>query len=100
MTAKQILKSVELDPDKSILSITKKEAVEKLLAFFKNWELSIRITDINKEDWEILFDSYSDAIITYHIENDHQERGTVLRNQKMLMKYGLTNNDIARLDFC
>lgn len=100
MTAKQILKSIKLNLDQTILSITAEEAVERLLEFIKEWELSIRVTDIGKKDWQMLLDSYGDSISTYHPENDHQERGAFLRNEKMLTKYGLTQEDIARLDFC
>lgn len=100
MTTKQILQTIKLNPNKTILSITIEDAIERLLEFIKEWELSIKIGDISKEDWETLLDSYSDAIITYHPENYHQERATLLRNSKMLKKYGLTEEDYESLDFC
>ena len=71
-----------------------------LLKFIEEWEIPINVVDINKKDWEILLLSYSDAVINYHPENNHQERGVFLKNEKMLMKYGLTSEDITRLDFC
>ncbi len=74
--------------------------MERLLEFIKEWELPIQVKKISKEDWETLLSSYADSIIDYHPENDHQERGAFLRNEKMLMEYGLTQEDIARLDFC
>lgn len=49
---------------------------------------------------KLFFSSYADAIITYHPENDHQERAVFLRNKKMLQKYGLTAEDARRLDYC
>ncbi len=100
MNAKQILQSIKLNQNKTIFSITIGEAVERLLEFIKEWELSIKIGDISKKDWEIFLDSYSDAVITYHPENDHQERVVFLKNEKILKKYGLTSEDIQRLDFC
>lgn len=100
MTAKEILKARKINPAKSVLRIGTEEAIEELLEFIKEWELSIRVEDIKKIDWEKILESYGDAIITYHPENDHQERGAFLRNEKILMKYGLTQEDIARLDFC
>lgn len=100
MTTKQILKAIKLNPDKLVLSITLNEAVDRLLEFIKEWELQIQIKKISKKDWEILLNNYSDAIIDYHPENDHQERGAFLRTEKILMKYGLTREDTARLDFC
>jgi hypothetical protein len=100
MNATKILHTVGLKPNDTILSITQSGAMVALLEFIEEWELQIKVEEISKKDWEILFASYADAIIDYHPENDHQERGTFLRNEKMLMGYGLTQEDVARLDFC
>ena len=100
MTANEILKVRKINPEKSILRINTGEAIERILEFIKEWELSIRVADIKKVDWEKILNSYSNAIITYHPENDHQERGAFLKNERILMKYGLTQEDITRLDFC
>jgi len=100
MTAKEVLKARRINPEKSILRIDTEEAIERLLEFIKEWELSIRVDDIKKADWENILGSYSNSIISYHPENDHQERGAFLKSERMLMKYGLTQEDITRLDFC
>ena len=76
------------------------DALERLLEFMNEWQLSIRVRDIGKQDWKTLFASYADAVNTYHPENDHQERAVFLKNEPMLKKYGLSNEDIKRLDFC
>lgn len=99
MTAKQILQSVKLDPNSWLIPIMLEEAVERLLEFIKDWELTIRVDDISKDGWEILLGSYGDAIINYHPDNDHQERIVFLKNEKILKKYGLMGEDIKRLDF-
>lgn len=100
MNAIKILQSVGLKPNDPLYSLDNEEAVERLLEFIEEWELPIQAKKINKKDWKILLNSYADAVIDYHPENDHQERGAFLRNKKTLMKYGLTNEDIVRLDFC
>lgn len=100
MNAAKILKSVGLKPNGSIFSLDYGEAMERLLEFIKEWELRIKIKKISKEDLGTLFASYADAIADYHPENDHQERAVFLRNESMLKKYGLTNENVARLDFC
>ena len=100
MNATEILQSIGLKPEDSVLNISDKEAVERLLELIEEWELSIKVEDISKRDWDILLDSYADAIIAYHPENYHQERAVFLKNEKMLKKYGLTDEDIRRLDFC
>ena len=100
MNATKILKSVGLKLDDSVFSLNYREATERLLEFIKEWELRIKIEKISKKDWEILLSGYADSIIDYHPENDHQERGAFLRNKQMLKKYGLTDEDIRRLDFC
>ncbi|MBI4360071.1 MAG: hypothetical protein HY564_03180 [Candidatus Jacksonbacteria bacterium] len=100
MNATKILQSVGLNPNVSIFSLDNEEAMEKLLEFIEEWELPIQVKKISKEDWEALLSSYADSIIDYHPENDHQERGAFLRNKQMMKKYGLTDEDIRRLDFC
>jgi len=100
MNATRILKSTGLNPTGSLSSLDNEEAVERLLEFIKEWKLRIEVEKISKNDWKILLSSYADSIIDYHPENDHQERGAFLRNKQMLEKYGLTDDDIRRLDFC
>lgn len=100
MNAIKILQSVGLKPNDSAFSLDYEEMMEKLLEFIKEWDLRIDIKKISKKDWGTLFGSYADSIIDYHPENDHQERGAFLRNKKMLKKYGLTDEDVKRLDFC
>lgn len=100
MNAIKILQLVGLKPSDSVFSMNNEEAMEKMLEFIKEWNLRIKVKKISKDDWNTLFSSYADAIITYHPENDHQERAVFLRNRKMLKKYGLTDADVKRLDFC
>ena len=95
-----ILSLIELNSNKELIPISIKGALRKLLKFIEKWQLPIKVESINKQDWKILLDTYAGAIITYHPENDHQERAVFLKNEKMLKKYGLTNGDIMRLDFC
>ena len=100
MNATKILKSAGLKPEDSIFSLGYGEAMERILEFIKEWHLRINVKKISKGDWKKLFSNYGNSISDYHPENDHQERGAFLRSRKMLTKYGLTNEDIARLDFC
>jgi hypothetical protein len=71
-----------------------------LLEFIDEWELEIEVEKIIKKDWETIFESYADAIIEYHPDDDHQERIVFLKNEKLFKKYGLTDEDVTRLDFC
>ncbi|MBU3925315.1 hypothetical protein KJ575_02910 [Patescibacteria group bacterium] len=100
MNATQILQSVGLKPRVKMFSITNAGAINALLEFIREWELSIEVEKISRTEWETLFESYANAIITYHPENDHQERAVFLKNKQMLKKYGLTDEDVKRLDFC
>lgn len=99
MNIAKILKSVGLKSSNSVFSVNNYEAMERLIEFIKEWELPIQVEKISKKNWELLFSSYADSIIDYHSENDHQERGAFLRNENILKKYGLTDEDIRRLDF-
>lgn len=100
MNAIKILQSVVLKPSDTIFTLNQEEAMERLLEFIKEWELRIKVKKISKKDWETLFASYAAAIIYYHPEDDHQERVAFLRSREMLKKYGLTDEDTTRLDFC
>lgn len=100
MNAIKILQSVGLKPNDTILSITQSGAMVALLEFIEEWELQIQVEKINKKDWQTLFASYADAIIDYHPDNDHQERAVFLKNEEIFKKYGLTDEDVMRLDFC
>lgn len=99
MNATKILQSVGLNPSDNIFPLDNEKAMERLLEFIEEWELPIQVKKISKEDWQTLFSNYADSIIDYHPENDHQERGAFLRNEQMLKKYGLTDEDVTRLDF-
>jgi len=100
MNAIKILKSVGLKPNGRVFFMDNEGMMERLLEFIKEWGLRIEIGKISRGDWETLFSSYADSIIDYHSENNHQERGAFLRNENMLKKYGLTDGDIMKLDFC
>ncbi len=99
MNAIKILKFAGLKPSDGVFSMDNEEMMERLLEFIKEWELRIKVEKISKKDWETLFISYADAVIDYHPDDDHQERIVFLRNEQMLKKYGLTDEDITRLDF-
>lgn len=100
MNATKILQSVGLKPDDTIFAITQSGALNVLLEFIEEWKLPVKIDKISKEDWKTLFVSYANAIIDYHPDKDHQERVVFLKNAGMLKKYGLTDKDVMRLDFC
>ena len=63
-------------------------------------ELLLRIGEMTHEDIESLLRSYNRCVMSYHPENYHQERGTLLRNFEMLRRYGLTDDDYSSIDFC
>lgn len=100
MNAIKILQLAGLNPNDNIISLNNEKVMEGLLEFIDEWELPIQVSKISKEDWQNLFSSYADSIVDYHPENNHQERGAFLRNAQMLKKYGLTDEDVRRLDFC
>lgn len=100
MTAKQILKAKKIKTDQPILQIDVEEALGNLIEVKKEFCPSLRLSRLSKEEIEKLLDDYGDMVVNYHPENYHQERATFLKNEKMLRKYGLTDGDVAVLDFC
>ncbi len=100
MTAKQILKAKKINIDQSILQIDAEEAFSNLIEAKKEFCSSLKLSRLSKKEIEKLLDDYGDMVVNYHPENYHQERATFLKNEKMLRKYGLTDEDITILDFC
>ena len=99
MTPNQILKSKNLNPQKPISQMTQEQALSSLTEALKEFEINIDFNKFSKEELEKLFSDYADAVFTYHPENEHQERAVFLKNEKMLKKYGLTDEEIWELDF-
>ena len=100
MDAIDILKQKGINPDYSVLMITREEALERLIETINEWELDIKLNLITKEELLKLTDYFGEAVIDYHPESYHQERAVLLKHSDMLKKYGLTDEDIERLDFC
>ena len=100
MNAKKLLKQKGIDPNKLILQISAEEALGNLLEAIEDYDdINLKIDKMSKKDLEILLDSYGDAVMNYHPENDHQERGAFLSCSDMLKKYGLTDEELVMLDF-
>ena len=95
----KILKSKNIDPDKSVLMISREEALERLIETAQEFCPSLRIKSMSKKDLEMFLDSLGEATINYHPENYHQERAALLANSEILRKYGLTDAEIGALDF-
>ncbi len=99
MKAIAILKSKGIDPEKPVLLISREEALTRLIEAVQEFCPGLKIEEMSKEDLETLVDSLGNAIVNYHPEDYHQERSALLDNSKMLKKYGLTDDEIKRLDF-
>ena len=88
-----------IDSGKSVLFISKEEALSNLLETVEEYCPDLKVDKMSKEDIEILLESYGNCVIDYHPENSHQERGALLRNFDMLKKHGLSDEDYSVLDF-
>jgi hypothetical protein len=95
----KILKSKDIDPEKPVLTISREEALERLIETAQEFCPSLRIESMSKKDLETLLDSLGEATINYHPENYHQERAVLLENSEMLKGYGITEEEIKALDF-
>ncbi|MCK4311539.1 MAG: hypothetical protein KAW88_02260 [Candidatus Cloacimonetes bacterium] len=99
MNAIDILKQKRINFDYSALSISAEDVLRRLIETINEWELDIKLDLMKKDELLILIDSFGEAVIDYHPENYHQERAVLLKHSDMLKKYGLTDEDICRLDF-
>lgn len=100
MTAKQLLKEKGIDPNKLIFQISRKEALESLMAAIEEYCPSVKIEKMPKEDLEGLIDSLGENIINYHPEDYHPERSAFMGYIEQLKKCGLTDDEEDALDFC
>jgi len=99
MTPLKILKSKGIDPNESVLEISREEALERLIEVIEEFCPNLKVESMSKNDLEILLDSLGDTTVNYHPENFHQERAALLENSEMLRKYGLTDEEVNGLDF-
>lgn len=99
MDALKILKDKGIDAEKPVLVVSREEALARLIEAILEFCPNLNIEKMSKIDLETLIDSMNDAILNYHPENYHQERSALLHNKKMLIRYGLTNEEIEVLDF-
>jgi len=83
MNSQNILKEAGISPDKPILLVTAKEALQNLLETMEEYCPGLETDKMAKEDIKALLNSYGDCIIEYHPEQHHQERAVLLRNFEM-----------------
>jgi len=100
MKARELLKQKGIDFNEPVLQITREEALISITGAVQEFCPSVKIETMLKEDLEKLVDSLGDDIISYHPEDYHQERSTLLGYSDMLRKYGLTDKELEDLDFC
>lgn len=99
MNISKILSSKKISSSKVILQITAEEVLYLLKEALEEFSLSIDFNKLSKEELEKLLSDYADALETYHQEDYHRERAVFLKNEKLLKKYGLTDEDFIMLDF-
>lgn len=100
MKVNKLLTKEGIKPDKPVLLITAEEAFSNLVEVIREYCPHLKVDKMSKENILCLLNSYADCVVNYHPENHHQERATLLRNFKMLKRYGLSDEDYESLDFC
>jgi hypothetical protein len=99
MSVIMILSSKQIDPSQVIFQIKAEEALNSFEEMIDEFSLNIDFSNLSKEEIEKLLSDYADAVVTYHPHDYHQERAVFLKNETMLKKCGLTDDDIRMLDF-
>lgn len=100
MSAKSILRRKNIDPNEAVLLITAEEALESIAEAVEEYCPSVRLENLTKEELFSLLWRYARCVVLYHPEGGHQERATLLRNAKILRKYGVETEEIEQLNFC
>ena len=99
MKPQALLKANGIEPVEPVLLITAEEALTNLTSVVEEYCPNVRLDKLSKKELMALLESYGQCVMDYHPENEHQERGTILRSVEILKKYGLTEDDIQSIDF-
>ncbi len=101
MEPQKILQEKEINHSEPVIYMDKEEALENLMETLEEYEVDFDLSKLSKKELEILFSRYAGCIIDFHLENYHQKRGTFWRTKDILMKHGITEDEIMRaFDFC
>jgi len=100
MKTEEILRRIGIGPNMHIFCITTEEALDNLCSVISDYCPHIDLTKISRKDMLKLLSDYGSCVVLYNPEDNHQERAAILQNADILRKYGLTDEDIAILDFC
>ena len=100
MNVTKLLKQKGINPDESVLRISRAEALVRIMEAIKEYCPSVKIEKMPKKDLEGLIDSLGENIINYHPEDYHQERSVLLGYVDALKKCGMTNEEEEAIDFC
>jgi hypothetical protein len=95
----QLLLSKNIDPSLNILTISSEEALVSIVEALEEFEIEFDFNKFSKEELEKLLSDYAGSVLNYHPEDYHQERAALIKNSDILLKYGLTKDDIEILDF-
>lgn len=99
MNAKRILEYKQINPQKPILLISAEEAISNLTEALNEFDLNLDFSKFSKEELEKVLSDYADAVVNFHPDDFHQEQITFIRNADIVTKYGLTREDLNRMDF-
>ncbi|MFA3783041.1 hypothetical protein ABRY23_08265 [Melioribacteraceae bacterium 4301-Me] len=99
MNISDILISKKINPLKVVYNVTAQEILHLLSDALNEFSISFDLSKLSKKELEKILSDYAETIEIYHSENYHRERATLLRNETILRKYGLTIEQINKLDF-
>lgn len=99
MNGNHLLESKRIDPNMPVLLITAAEALDNIQEYASSTDMQLDLGKLDPQELMTLISSYGDCVLTFHPENNHPERAALLRNFKMLKRYGLEDDDFQILDF-
>ena len=100
MESQKILQEKEINHAEPVIYMDKKDALQNFIETMEYFEIDFNFSKLSKSEIEKLFLDYGYCISIYHLEKYHQERGAFLKNEDILRKYGLSEDDIDAFDFC
>jgi hypothetical protein len=98
---REVLLKHFIDPDDPIITKTNLEGLEELCACFAEHcpNSELKILELPGEILSDLLNAYASSCLLYHPEADHQERGAFIEMFVALMEYGMSQDDLAALEF-
>lgn len=97
MNVDDVLRLLERPGDDLVVIVSYETAVECMLEAMSKYCPTVKLGEIEADEWQGLFDAYTDIIMQCKSGPYAQERLALLDTITMLQRHGLSNGDLGKL---